>query len=70
MTFSENFRSTLAEIESRAAALGENWTTLCKRAGISRTTPDRWKKSDPATVRAVTSVQKILSELEAKKAAG
>lgn len=67
MTFSENFRSALADIEARAAAVGENWTTLCRRAGISRTTPDRWKKSDPATVRAVSKVQEILTAIESEK---
>jgi transposase-like protein len=69
MSFSDEFKSAIADIETRAAACGENWSTLCKRAGISRTTPDRWRKNDPATVRAVSKVQSILAEVEAKKAA-
>ena len=69
MTLSDDFRSAIADIETRAAALGENWTTLCRRAGISRSTPDRWKSKDPATIRAVTNIQNILSELEAKGSA-
>lgn len=67
-TLSDDFRTAIKNIEERAAALGENWTTLCKRARISRTTPDRWKKADPATIRAVSKVQRLLEELEAEAA--
>lgn len=70
MTFSTDFNAAIADIEARAKSLGENWATLCRRAKISRTTPDRWKKNPPATVRSVEKLQKILDDIEAKKAAG
>lgn len=68
MTFSTDFNAAIADIEARAKPLGENWATLCRRAKISRTTPDRWRKNPPATVRAVEKLQNVLAELEAEKA--
>lgn len=68
MTFTDEFTAAVADIEARAKAVGENWATLCRAAKISRTTPDRWKKNPPATIRAITKLQSILAEREAAKA--
>lgn len=60
-TFAEDFQAKIAEIEQEANACGLNWTSLCKEAGLSRATPDRWRKKIPKTIEVVTKMQEIIA---------
>lgn len=60
-TFTDAFRARIAKIEADAKACGLNWTSLCIQAGISRATPDRWKKKTPKTVEVVTKIENIIA---------
>lgn len=64
-TFTEVFRQRVEKIEADAKEVGLNFTSICKEAGISRATPDRWKRSTPKTVKLI---QKIEDIIEARRA--
>lgn len=68
-SFDEVFRETLADLERDAKAAGSNMTEVCREAGISRTTPDRWKTSPPKTVALVAKLQQIVAEKAVKESA-
>lgn len=59
-TFTDVFRARVAKIEADAKANGINFTTICKEAGMSRATPDRWKRSTPKTIKLVETMEQIL----------
>lgn len=61
-TFEAVFRSRVAKIEADARAVGLNFTTICKEAGISRATPDRWKRGTPRTIEIVDQMEKIVAK--------
>jgi len=65
-TFTDTFKRRIADIEARAKAAGLNFTSICKEAGISRATPDRWKKSTPKTIAIVTRMEEIVAQREAQ----
>lgn len=60
-TFSEDFRARIKKIETDAKAKGLNWTSICTQAGVSRATPDRWKKKPPKTIDIVTKLEAIVA---------
>lgn len=60
-TFTDQFKERLSNIENEAKTLGINWTVICKEAGLSRATPDRWKKHTPKTVQIVDRMEQILA---------
>lgn len=64
-TFTDTFKKRLTEIEGEAKAAGLNFTSICKEAGISRATPDRWKKSVPKTVEILTLMETVLAKHKA-----
>jgi len=61
-TFTDVFRERIAKIEADAKAKGLNWTTICQKAGMSRSTPDRWKRRPPKTISVITEVERIVAE--------
>ena len=61
-TFEAVFCSRVAKIEADARAVGLNFTTICKEAGISRATPDRWKRGTPRTIEIVDQMEKIVAK--------
>lgn len=63
--FTEDFRDRIKEIEADAKRYGLNWTSICKEAGISRATPDRWKKKTPKTIEVVSKMQEIVARHKA-----
>lgn len=67
MTFTKTFRDRLSAIETEAFAMGLNWTTICKDAGISRATPDRWKRSTPATIKLIDKMEQVVAKHKAEK---
>lgn len=64
--FSDVFNNRLKAIEAEARAVGLNYTSICKEAGISRATPDRWKKSTPKTVSIVAKMEAIIARHKAE----
>jgi len=46
-------------LKTKAAAAGTNLTEVCRRAGVSRQTVEKWKDEEPKTLR-------ILRQLEAQ----
>jgi hypothetical protein len=37
-------------------------TSICKDAGISRATPDRWKRGTPRTIEIVDQMEQIVAK--------
>lgn len=63
------FNDTISQLEQDAKAAGSNMTEVCREAGISRTTPDRWKAKPPATVAIMANLQGIVAAKAEAKAA-
>jgi hypothetical protein len=61
-TFEAVFRQRVAKIEADARAVGLNMTSICKDAGISRATPDRWKRGTPRTIEIVDQMEQIVAK--------
>jgi len=68
-SFEALFKRRLEKIEADAKAIGLNFTSICKEAGFSRATPDRWKRSVPKTVQMVTKMEEIVDRHRAGAAA-
>ena len=68
-TFTQSFKERIEKIERDAKEVGLNFTSICKEAGISRATPDRWKKKTPKTVEIVTQMEAIVERQKAEAAA-
>ena len=68
-TFKDAFLGRLKAIERDAKDCGLNYTSICKEAGVSRATPDRWKKSTPLTVALVDKMEAIVAQHKAAQAA-
>ena len=60
--FDDVFLRRIASIEADAKAIGLNFTSICKDAGISRATPDRWKRSTPKTIKIITKMEEYIAE--------
>jgi hypothetical protein len=69
-TFTEVFRQRVEKIEADAKEVGLNFTSICKEAGISRATPDRWKRSTPKTVKLIQMIEDIIEARKAEIGAG
>jgi len=63
--FDDLFKERLARIEADAHAVGLNFTSICREAGISRATPDRWKRETPKTIEILTVMEKIVADKKA-----
>ncbi len=62
------FNDALSQLEADAKAAGSNLTEVCREAGVSRTTPDRWREKPPATIVTLKKLQDVVAEKVAKKA--
>lgn len=61
-SFGKVFEERLRVIEAEAAACGLNLTDVCRLAGISRATPDRWKREHPNTVRLIERIEAVIEK--------
>jgi len=68
-SFADDFKDRIAKIEADAKSIGLNWTSICKEAGLSRATPDRWKKRVPKTIEVVTKMEEIVERHKAQASA-
>lgn len=69
-SFGEVFRDRVAKIEEDARKVGLNFTSICEIGGISRATPDRWRKGEvPKTIQLVDQMEQIIADRKAEIAA-
>jgi len=62
--FSEKFRRELEDIKARASRPGVGGLkAVCKEAGISRATPDRWLAETPNTIKAMDKLQEAADRI-------
>lgn len=61
-TFTDAFKDRLAKLEREAAELGETLTSVCRATGISRATPDRWRREVPNTIVLLDKMEAYLAE--------
>ena len=50
LSLEEVFNRRVAQLKERARQAGTNITQLCRIAGVSRTTPERWEKRVPKSI--------------------
>ncbi len=65
-SFSEVFAERVAKIEEDAKKVGLNFTSICEIGGISRATPDRWRKEVPKTILLVDQMEQIIADRKAE----
>lgn len=68
--FTDVFRQRIEKIEADAKAVGLNFTSICKEAGISRATPDRWKRSTPKTIKLIQAIEDLIEARRAEMGPG
>lgn len=68
MPFSKLFHEHLNDIERRALKVGSNLTAVCKELGISRSTPDRWRRGLPRTIEIIEEMEQCVSGKEKRAA--
>lgn len=59
--FVQVFHSTLDQLEADAKKEGLTLTSICRDTGVSRATPDRWRKEVPKTVELLARMQGIVA---------
>ncbi len=65
-SFGEAFLAKLNQIETDAHTAGANMTVICKKAGISRAGPVRWRNKIPTTVQIMDRMADVAAKLLAK----
>ncbi|HGX3708918.1 TPA: hypothetical protein ACNEJR_003679 [Escherichia coli] len=68
-TFEAEFYRRVELIKQRAKEAGTNITQLCRIAGVSRTTPERWEKRVPKSIGILDLMYQALTEIETVKQA-
>lgn len=68
-TFAQELHSRLANLETRAKAVGSNITQVCKKTGIARATYERWVQRAPQSVSKVDELEEEVVRLEREAAA-
>lgn len=66
-TLTQEFNRRVKQLNERAQAAGTNITELCRIAGVSRTTPERWNKRVPKSITIFDLVFEALLGIEAVK---
>jgi len=67
-SFQAMFMERLDEIESRAKKVGLTMTDLCRRSGVARATPDRWRSRPPKSVELVDDLEDVVLAAEQEEA--
>lgn len=62
--FVQVFHGALDQLEADAKQQGLTLTSICRDTGVSRATPDRWRKEVPKTVELLGRMQEVV---EAKR---
>ncbi len=66
--FYQQFISRLNAIEARAKAAGITMTYICADCGISRATPERWRKAVPRTIEILDQMDECVQKVEREAA--
>jgi hypothetical protein len=66
-SFPDVFNKRLEAIELRALEVGLNLTVICAELHISRSTPDRWRRKIPRTVKIMDDMEKVVIAAEKRK---
>lgn len=56
-------------LKVRCAQAGTNLTEVCKRAGVDRSSLERWKRKEPKTITIIRKIETEIEKIEAKKKA-
>lgn len=67
-SFVNVFHGTIDALETDAKSVGLTLTSICRDLGVSRATPDRWRKKVPKTIELMTAMQKVVDDKRAKDA--
>lgn len=67
-SYVQDFYAALDKLEVDAKAVDMTLTSICKATGISRATPDRWRRETPTTVMLLTKMQQVVRDEEARRA--
>jgi transposase-like protein len=67
-TFADDFKDRITKLERDALDAGLNLTEVCRQAGVSRATPDRWRRKTPKTISLVSRMEQIVAREIAKQA--
>lgn len=70
MNFVDQFNSALDQLADEAKANGLTLTSICRQTGVSRATPDRWRKTTPKTILLLGEMQGIVEDAKKKRAEG
>ncbi len=54
----------IKSLKARCAAAGTNITEVCREAGVSRSTIERWKQKPPKSLQILNSLEAKLAEHE------
>lgn len=65
--FVDQWHKDLAELEARAKEAGSNMTDVCRKAGISRATPQRWQDNPPQTVMLLDHMDAVINDIRKQK---
>lgn len=65
--FTEVFKARIDKIQTDAAAVGLDFTKICRETGVSRSTPDRWRRKIPKTITLVTEMERRVAEETAQQ---
>ncbi|EAO3412108.1 hypothetical protein GNM83_19045 [Salmonella enterica] len=66
-TLEKEFYRRVKQLNERAKAAGTNITELCRIAGVSRTTPERWNKRVPKSISIFDLVFEALLGIEQER---
>lgn len=66
-TFSEVFKKEIDAIELAALAAGTTLTAVCRDIGISRSTPDRWRREIPRTIAIIEKMRARVAAVQKEK---
>jgi len=66
-SFEQQFRQRLDEIIDRGEKIGFTLSHICRETGISRATPDRWRKCLPKTIELVDQMDAAVTAAEQAK---
>ncbi len=56
-------------LKTRCAAAGTNITAICEKAGVSRSTIERWKKAPPQSIRILNAIEAAIEAAMAEQGA-
>lgn len=62
--FVQVFNKAVDQLETDAKRVGLTLTSICRQTGVSRATPDRWRKEVPKTVQLLGQMQDIVRQKE------